>query len=571
MSNWKIQVHKTGSMVRVFDGDKMVKEIKASAETYNPAESKEFAAKLLDELNAKSASTMTEPEAAPAVATNEETHAVVSQEAISPAAGEGATNAPAAPVAVEPAESEAPEAEELMKINASLTKKLAIERRERAIERKARRGLAIAKQLVDESKLDNDYDAIKGKVAEIVALEDSEIDRLERKMAGVKEFESKEEALKESRRQARLARMARTAALEAEEEGEAAQADEMDRKADLHEKKAEDYSKKAEEFDADWDYEEDVKTDKKEEKAEEEKKEASVPEDLSKLSDEEIAKKAAEVETPAEEKKEEATAEEKAEEKKEAAAEDLSKLSDAEISKKAEETPAEEKKEEKAEEKAPEAEAPATPAPEAPVVTPEQKDQAMLVEMGYTAAKKAMIEDYKKLVIAHRKLAEEAESKGETEAADKEDKAADELEEKLAAIEAAVKAAACEKSEEVKPEEEKKEEKAEEEKKEEAPAAPATEDAGADDKMSSFETELSKLATEDEAEEKKEEKGEEEKKEEPEGAAKESSADAPTLKRAHDGSTVDFGINRSVQILEMNEFAADSDVTKLSELWKNSK
>lgn len=72
----------------------------------------------------------------------------------------------------------------LKAVIANLKKKLAQERNDRQIERKARRGLAIAKQLVAENKLEDSYDAIKIKIAEIVKLEDSEIDRLERKVAG---------------------------------------------------------------------------------------------------------------------------------------------------------------------------------------------------------------------------------------------------------------------------------------------------------------------------------------------------------------------------------------------------
>lgn len=253
MYHWHAKVHKSGTKVAVFNGSKLVKIVESSNETFEPAEAQKFAEDLITTLKSRTSSQMTSPSDQPAVTDTNELHSDVTQAVTTQATGKGAdsSNSEAAPVtesmgpeeldegAVEPENDDnmdedkfASETSGLKAVIANLKKKLAQERNDRQIERKARRGLAIAKQLVAENKLEDSYDAIKIKIAEIVKLEDSEIDRLERKVAGESEFSSLEEAQKELRRQSRIERINRQAAAEAQEDDDEDQAELLDQKAD---------------------------------------------------------------------------------------------------------------------------------------------------------------------------------------------------------------------------------------------------------------------------------------------------------------------------------------------------
>jgi len=230
MHVWQVKVHKTGSAVKVFDGDNFIREIKASADTFEPMEAKEFGTALLTELNEKSAKQMENTEAKPEVTTKAELRNEV----------EKVTDAEPKGIAVKDAsiEKAAAKITQLRGIIASLKSKLAAERTERTIERKARRGLAIAKQLVANGSLKNEYEAIRNKVAEITDLDDAEISREERKASGEKEFDSPAEARKEARRMKRIARINRVAAEDAQEDNDEEAADDFDAKADEADKKA---------------------------------------------------------------------------------------------------------------------------------------------------------------------------------------------------------------------------------------------------------------------------------------------------------------------------------------------
>jgi len=272
---WKAKIHKSGSKVRIYDGDKFIREVTASSETFEPAEAKTFASELLTELEKKSAQ-MTDTSASPDVTTEKELHEISKDEVMQNATGDDLST----DVELQDDVLDETKLASLKKTIIKLQSKLINERKERVIERKARRGLAIAKQLVASGDLKNDFTTIRTKVAEIVNMESSEIDRLERKTAGEKEFETPTEALKEARRLKRIARVNRVAAEDAQQDGDEEMADQLDNKAEIAETKAASYEKLAEEM-----IEEDVKEEKqveevKEEKVEEEKQVEEIKEEV---------------------------------------------------------------------------------------------------------------------------------------------------------------------------------------------------------------------------------------------------------------------------------------------------
>ena len=246
MFQWNAKVHKSGTKVAIFNGSKLVKSVESSKDTFEPAEAQKFAEELLKELNSKTSAQMTEPSQQPTIATEAEIQnsslAAVAQQATGKGAGDVAPVV-APVVEEEDADAVVEEGEigvassKMKEVIANLKRKLSQERNDRLIERKARRGLAIAKQMVIEGNLEDSYDSIKAKVADIVKLEDSEIERLERKVAGEHEFESIEDAQKEVRRQARISRINRQAAAEAQEDLDVNEADSLDKLADLAEAK----------------------------------------------------------------------------------------------------------------------------------------------------------------------------------------------------------------------------------------------------------------------------------------------------------------------------------------------
>ena len=400
MYTWNAKVHKTGSKVAIFNGTKLVKMVEASADTFEPAEAQKFAEELVRELSAKTSAQMPSTSAAPSVETKAESHAAdlaaVNTEATGKAphmkSEEVAAPAPAAVIAeevvveakkepvAEPAKEDIDLEKEASSKNviATLQKKLAQEKLERHIERKARRGLAIVQKMVVASHLENSYDVIRNKTAEITALEDCEIDRLERIANNESEFDSIESASLEARRLARITRMYRQAAVDAQQDGD--------------EKDAETQDKLADETEAKTAHIEQVIIDMKKAADEAAKEEKETPAEEAK-------------ETPATEVKEAAKKCEKCDKEvcecnKEAA----------------KETPAEEKKEPAAEE------AKETPAEEA---KEEEKDASL-----ETLARK-----YRRIASEHRKLAAKAEEEGDIEKADKEDGHADAAEDKAEEIE----------------------------------------------------------------------------------------------------------------------------------------
>jgi hypothetical protein len=436
---WSAKVHKSGTKVAVFKGSELVKVVESSKETFEPAEAQKFAEDLIATLQSRTSAQMAAPADQPAVTDTNELHSEVVQAVNTQAEGKGAgadapvasPMTPAAPLNPsveekdggtgedegegEPAEDVnededkfASEAAGFKAVISNLKKKLAQERSDRAIERKARRGLAIAKQLVVEGKLEDSYETIKAKIAQIVKLDDSEIERLERKVAGENEFASIEDAQKELRRQARVERINRQAAAEAQEDDDEEQAEFLDQKAD-------DAAAKV----------------------------AHIEEVISlmKTADDE-AKKEPEEAAPVE--AEEAKKEEKADlvaqpetavpaEKDAASALPPNATPDS--------TPAGKVEEEKADAAVPLAE-------EKPEGAATDDKKAKLAELART---------YRTVAANHRKLAESAEAEGDIETADKEDALGDSAEEKAEDIEK--KLAEC-KEEKAVPEVAKDEEKA---------------------------------------------------------------------------------------------------------------
>jgi hypothetical protein len=527
MYSWNAKIHKSGSKVAIFNGNKLIKVVEASAETFEPAEAQKFAEKLLGELETRTAGQMTETSGPVTVETKAESHEADMSAVNSQATGKAPHmkgSEPAAPttpvtepVAEEEEKEEAPVAaptdeekneneacdtnekkanvESYKKIIASLKNKLAQEKNERTIERKARRGLAIAKDLVASGRLDDSYDSIRNKVAEIVKLEDSEIERLERKVAGEQEFDSVEDAVKEARRQSRIARMYRQAAAEAQEDGCETEADQSDKNAD-----------------------------------EAEAKEAHIKSVIAEMKENEEETK----NCNCEEKEE--CCEKKAEAKEETPAKDAPAAAPV-----AEEKPAEVKEEKKPVEEDKKAAAEETKSEEVKPtkVEPEEKEEVD-DEEGKKADLTTLARKYRRIASQHRKLAAEAEEQGNIEDADKQDKLADDAEENAENIE----------------------NKMNKEKKAEAKEEVPVKDEAAEKEV---EEEKKVAAEEVKPEEVKPTEEKDEKAKEPEGAAKVSIATA--LKREGEEVSDSFGIDKNACLVEQNEYSSDPEVDLLSNIW----
>lgn len=398
--SWTAKVHKTGSKVRIYDGSRFVKEVVASAETYAPVEAKEFANELLAELQSQSKKADKDI----TVRTPAEVQTKSLKEVKQNASGldpkdctelqddnletidvEDETEDQADETNEEIAEKEAKIAK-LMNVVASYKKALHQEKVDRVTERKARRGLAIAKQLVANGTLKNDYEVIRTKVAEIVDMETREIEMLERKVAGEREFASVEDAKREARRQNRIARMHRVAAEDAQEDGDEAEADVLDSKAEEAEAKAASYAKIAQEMDGE-----------------------EFPEDVEAQDDVEGV-----------------------DELPEATEEQANEGMSQEMFNAADEKPVVESKEK-----------PVAPVVEAPVETP-VVEAAQEAEPVVVDENKKLAAKYRRIATKHRKLAEEFESKGDIDKADEQDEMADDADEKAEKFEEMCEAQACE-------------------------------------------------------------------------------------------------------------------------------
>jgi hypothetical protein len=218
MDKWTAKVHVSGTRIQLLKNGSVTKVIKASTETFKPIEAKAFAENLVNTINAKQAKQMTDPDAAPAIDTKGEEQAKALK-----ALGQDAKG-----ISVK-------EASAITEENKSLKKKVARLEKEATIERKARRGLAIAKTMVQQKKIANDESAIKAEVMKIVAMSNDEIGLLEKKVAGAPLYNSADEAATAGRRYARMARLHRQAAEDAELAENTDLADDEDKQAAKYE------------------------------------------------------------------------------------------------------------------------------------------------------------------------------------------------------------------------------------------------------------------------------------------------------------------------------------------------
>jgi len=459
---WSARVHKTGSQVQILRDGKVAKVIKSAADTFKPEDAQAYATRLVATLNGqgKAAKQMTDTGAKPTVATPAETQDASLAAASKDAKGTDAQGKTAS----------------LENENAALRRKIARMEKESAIERKARRGLAIVKELVAQGKMASDESMIKSELMKITAMANDEITLLERKTAGLPLYESKEEAATEHRRYARLSRLHKQAADDAQLAGDIKTADAEDLRADHYAALSEQAKKFAYSTDGEYaPFKSDAAPSKKEDavnQAEDEPKgkdaEGNLPkhaaqaqaiymkiatdhEELAKLAEasgdlkkaqteREIAKEAKELAAMFEGQPKEACGMDNAPAVQTADAEDGAKTAESEGSK---EAAKDEKGEAKEDGKEKEAAAEAATKEAAKDEKDEAKDEAK--EDGKEAAAeatakeataetkeaaadgvdhKSAAEAYRKIAALHRKRADEFESKGETDKADLEDRMA---------------------------------------------------------------------------------------------------------------------------------------------------
>lgn len=214
---WSARVHKSGSQIQLLKNGSVTKIIRSASDTFAPVEAKDFAANLVSNLNQKVAKQMTNPGAQPTVATESDQHDKSLK----------AVNADAKGISPK----DMSKVSAVLDENKNLKKKIAKMEKEATVERKARRGLAIVKTLVDQKKIANDQNVIKSEVMKIVAMSNDEISLLEKKVAGLPLYETAELAETASRRYARMARLHRQAAEDAQLADNEELADSEDMKA----------------------------------------------------------------------------------------------------------------------------------------------------------------------------------------------------------------------------------------------------------------------------------------------------------------------------------------------------
>jgi len=228
---WTAKVHTSGSRIQLLKNGSVTKIIRASAETFKPIEAKAFAENLVKTLNDKQAKQMTNPGAKPSIDSKAEEQDKTMKAVSRDAKG----------ISVK-------EASAVIDENNVLKKKIAHLEKEAMIERKARRGLAIAKALVEQKKIANNEADIKNQVMKIVAMSNDEINLLEKKVAGQDLYNSVDEALIASRRYARMSRLHKQAAEDAESVDNTAVADDEDEKAARYESLAKEAASAADKF-----------------------------------------------------------------------------------------------------------------------------------------------------------------------------------------------------------------------------------------------------------------------------------------------------------------------------------
>jgi hypothetical protein len=205
---YKVRVAASGQKVAVYKDDKIVKVIQASDDTFKPAEAVKYAEELNCELQ-KSAEQMQDPAGPIVTPTKAEQQTIDLPKTQTPATGIGGSEI----MDIKAKLVEAQKAIQSLQLENAQLKDATI------IERKARRGLAIAKQEVLSNKIASTESTIEERVLEITAMSDEDITLLERKTAGLSEFESITQANKYASSMKIKARMYRQAAEEAMENG----------------------------------------------------------------------------------------------------------------------------------------------------------------------------------------------------------------------------------------------------------------------------------------------------------------------------------------------------------------
>jgi hypothetical protein len=209
----------------------VTKVIKASADTFEPCDSRKFAEDLVTSLNQKVAKQMTDPGAKPAIDSKAEVQSKVMDVLNHDAKG------------ISPKE-----ASVILDENKLLKRKVAKLEKDATIERKARRALSITKELVGQGKVANNESAIKNEVMKIVAMANDEINLLEKRVANTPLYVSVDEAKIAERRYARMSRLHRQAAEDAELAGNTVAADSEDMKAANYEQLSKEAAAEADKY-----------------------------------------------------------------------------------------------------------------------------------------------------------------------------------------------------------------------------------------------------------------------------------------------------------------------------------
>ena len=205
---FKVRVAASGQKIAVYKDDKILKVIHASDETFKPAEAVKYAEELNIELQ-KTAEQMTDPAGPITTPTKAEQQQIDLPKTTVPATGVGGADI----MAIHAKLAEAQKAVEALKVENAKLKEAS------EIERKARRGLAIAKHEASTNKIASTESSLEARVMEITAMSNEDIALLERKTAGIQEFESPTQAMKYASSMKIKARIYRQAAEEAMEDG----------------------------------------------------------------------------------------------------------------------------------------------------------------------------------------------------------------------------------------------------------------------------------------------------------------------------------------------------------------
>jgi len=217
---YKVRVAASGQKIAVYQNDKILKVIYASDDTFKPAEAVKYAEELNNELQ-KTAEQMQDPAGEITTPTKAEQQSSDLPKTQAPATGVGGPDI----MAIQAKLHEAQKAIQNLHVENAKLKEAS------TIERKARRGLAIARHEASINSIASTESAIESRVMEITAMSDEDISLLERKTAGLTEFETPQHAQKYATAQKVKSRIYRQAAEEAMEDGSEEEAIKQEAKA----------------------------------------------------------------------------------------------------------------------------------------------------------------------------------------------------------------------------------------------------------------------------------------------------------------------------------------------------